>query len=222
MRFLAISDLHGFLPQIEVESDVLLVAGDLVPDNFIGQEWHSKSAQGYWLKNTFSDWCEKAPAKHVVVIAGNHDIVIMNNPGIMKDVNCTYLQDEATEIEGFKIHGTPWTPTFGNWAFMKKDENLFDRWNKIDDDTDILISHGPPKGFCDGVEAWVLGNYEAAGSQTLRDKVSGMSNLKLNVFGHIHEGYGKVDHFGKVFANVSHVNSNYDPVNNPMFFEVTK
>lgn len=224
MRVLAISDLHGWLPKITVEADVLLVAGDLVPDGFNPEfrEYDSKNLKGFWLKNAFSDWCEAAPVKEVIVIAGNHDIVIMNNPGLMKDVNCIYLQDETIERDGLKIHGSPWTPTFGNWAFMKSEKSLVDEWEKIPEDVDILMVHGPANGLVDQTSKFW--GAEHVGSTSMRNRIDygAFPNLKLFVCGHIHPAYGKVEHNGTTFANVSTVNEEYKQVNNPMFFEVTK
>ena len=64
--------------------------------------------------------------------------------------DCIYLQDSGVEIEGFKLWGIPWTPKFYNWAFMKnKGGEIGVVVNKIPNDTDILITHGPPFGRLD-------------------------------------------------------------------------
>jgi len=61
--------------------------------------------------------------------------------------NCTYLEDSSVTIEGYKIHGSPWTPEFCGWAFMLENEkDMLKKWKMIPDDTDILITHGPPYG----------------------------------------------------------------------------
>jgi len=39
------------------------------------------------------------------------------------------------------------TPEFCEWGFMKaRGEPIQEIWNKIPDQTDILITHGPPLG----------------------------------------------------------------------------
>lgn len=234
MRVLAISDIHGWLPKLRGEYDVLLVAGDIVPD-----EWNpeytddppSIAEQASWIRGSFSDWCESAPAKHVVVIAGNHDIPLMRNPGLMDDVACIYLQDESIEIDGKIIHGSPWTPTFGSWAFMKKDAELAEEWDKIPQDVDILMTHGPAWGKCDEATAFAYdpkqklmlpNGFDHVGSSSLAYKLEyGMyPNLALHVFGHIHPAYGIITEGSRTYANVSYVNSGYQPANKPRFFEV--
>lgn len=56
------------------------------------------------------------------------------------------------------------------------------------------------------------------GSSTLMVKVNQLHNLKLHVFGHIHEAYGKIQYTpdSKCYVNASHVNEDYEPVNAPI------
>lgn len=224
MRILAISDIHGYLPNLgSVEADVLIVAGDLVPDGFnptYAAHDEPPKYKAKWLRTHFAEWLNTQNIKYKVVIAGNHDLVLMQNPGIMQDIPCVYLQGDTVEIDGIKFHGSPWTPTFGNWAFMKSDSALTEEWDKIPEDTDVLITHGPPYGYCDTTDPFWGG--EHVGSQTLTNKLlyGNYKNLKLHVFGHIHPAYGKISLGDRTFANVTLVNNKYEPVNQPMFFEV--
>ena len=59
------------------------------------------------------------------------------------------------------------------------------KWDKIPDDTDILITHTPPVGYgdlcCTGVRA---GCVELLNTVRLRVRP------KYHIYGHIHEGYG--------------------------------
>lgn len=228
-RIGALSDIHGYLPEVTTEVDIFLIPGDLVPDEWNPQyaevEKITKSMQGHWLKNGFSDWCENLPAKHVVVIAGNHDAVIMGNPGLMQDVSCIYLQDETIELEGLKIYGAPWTPKFGSWAFMQEDPNLAEKWDRIPEDVDILMTHGPAYGILDQTDEKY--GSEHVGSASLRNKLDygAFPNLKLHVFGHIHPAYGRQelerDNGDPItFANVTHVTPDYVSQNEPMVFDL--
>mgnify|MGYP002477983239 CR=1 FL=1 len=56
-------------------------------------------------------------------------------------------------VEGLKIYGSPWQPEFYDCAFNlpRNGEQLEEKWNAIDVDTDILITHGPAYGECDWV-----------------------------------------------------------------------
>jgi Icc-related predicted phosphoesterase len=89
-----------------------------------------------------------------VFVAGNHDTSIEKGLVAKSDFNdrgIHYLENETIEIEGLKIFGSPYTPTFGyGWSF-NKDRNKLERiWRKaIDEDVDIVIVHGPPRGMLD-------------------------------------------------------------------------
>jgi Icc-related predicted phosphoesterase len=78
-------------------------------------------------------------------------------------------------------------------------------WDMIPLDTDVLITHGPMKGFLDMTVRGV-----STGCPYLLEKSAEMTNLKLFVCGHIHEAYGKFEFpDGGVFVNASTLNFNY-------------
>jgi hypothetical protein len=49
-------------------------------------------------------------------------------------------------IEGVKIYGSPWLPSYHDWAFNleRGGEVLKQKWEQIPNGTDVLITHGPP------------------------------------------------------------------------------
>ena len=225
MKIVATSDLHGHLPEIPA-CDLLLIAGDIVPDNFTpGGQWWTQSDQKQWLRETFDSWLiEDVPAKNVVIIGGNHDYPFKNS-GIGNTLDgCFYLEDKLAVINGLRIYGTPWVPTFGRWAFMKDDNYLAEHWRKIPRDIDILITHGPPWGFGDLVghyepelEKYSMEKAEHVGSKSLADQLwyDEWPNLKLHVFGHIHSQYGMYNMKDVPLYNCSYVNYEYKPTNAP-------
>jgi hypothetical protein len=91
------------------------------------------------------------------VIAGNHDWAFQETPALAREAltNAVYLEDCGVEIEGVRFLGSPWTPTFMDWAFMlERGKALCDKWALIPDNTDDhLRNHGflhepaPNKGF---------------------------------------------------------------------------
>ena len=222
-----IADLHGHYPKLE-GGDLLIVAGDLT-----AKDTHEEHLEiGTWMK--------KQAYKKKVVIAGNHDNYMYENipykmtlqiPGM----GCEYLCDSGTEFEGLKIWGSPWTKTFPGMnphckAFTcDTEEELAEKWALIPEDTDILITHGPPYGIMDAVhrEVFCGGRGGWVGSESLLGKVFRI-RPKLHVFGHIHEGYGRYNHTPRegssenlgitpvTFVNCSHVNERYKPVNKPV------
>ncbi len=90
-----------------------------------------------------------------IFVAGNHDWLFETNNRFrpkFADKTIIYLQDSSVEIEGLKIYGSPWQPRFFDWAFnLNRGAELAEKWKLIPDDTDILITHGPPNGILDEV-----------------------------------------------------------------------
>jgi Icc-related predicted phosphoesterase len=209
-RVAAISDLHGFLPEIP-RCDVLVVGGDLCP-----VEDHALDHQRWWLENPFSEWLRQIDAGTVVGIAGNHDFVAQSDPELMRALPWTYLVDETVEAAGLRVHGSPWTPTFMDWAFMRDEDDLASVWAAIPDDVEVLVTHGPPFGYGDLAVHGVN-----CGSTTLVERLPQLERLGLHVFGHIHEGGGSIDRFGSTtVANVSHVDFDYRPARGATVFEL--
>lgn len=183
------ADLHGRLPKIP-PCDLLILAGDIgLTPRF----------------DKYQAWVNKVPAKEVVVIGGNMDRMICEW-GYPPDTRGHYLEDSGIELFDFKIWGTPWTPPFvGEW---NADEDFLEAmFAAIPDDTDILVSHGPPFGFGDqpkgkgsrkrwtdlrdaGVHDPMLGRH--VGSTALRARLDHI-HPRLVVCGHIHASYGQYD-----------------------------
>jgi hypothetical protein len=155
--------------------------------------------------------------KHIVFIAGNHDKCFEQSPNIRnmipdrtaKGGRIHYLQDEAVLMDGVKFWGSPWQPEFCGWAFnLPRGEPLRRKWSCIPENTDILITHGPPSGIFD-----TNGMDERMGCEDLRRRVE-VIRPKLHVFGHNHSGYG-MNHRtlpGTTFINASTCNERYEPV----------
>ena len=194
MIIYALSDIHGFLPKVP-ECDICIIAGDFCP-----KFNHNIGMQHCWLDTNFRTWLNEIPAKHIVGIAGNHDLIYEYQPTFVpKGLNWTYLQDESTIIEGIKIHGTPYQTKFGNWPFMKTEEELDILWKDMPA-CDILVVHGPPMGAGDWSR--FRKTPERAGSITLAKK---LEQLKIQwcICGHIHENYGTYKLGATKVANVA-------------------
>src|SRR5438552_1874538 len=84
----------------------------------------------------------RLPHHHKVVIAGNHDFCFERNPEAARPRlrHAVYLQDQALEVEGLRLYGSPWQPWFFDWAFnLQRGEPLRAKWAQIPEGTDILI-----------------------------------------------------------------------------------
>lgn len=188
------------------EGDLLLIGGDICPVRD-----HSLARQEVWCWDTFRPWLESLNFDKIVGIAGNHDFVAEKSPSIMYDLPWEYLCDESVEYGDHLIHGTPWTPTFGPWAFMADEKELYYKWQGIKDDTTILLSHGPMAGYGGNTDRGI-----DAGSTTMRKRIEELEKLRFHVFGHIHEAFGDYERYPEnrpwvLHANVSFVDLRYTP-----------
>lgn len=204
MRLVLLSDTHTMHNQVKVpDGDVLVFAGDAT---FTGK-------RDQWVE--FLYWLRRLPHEHKVFIAGNHDF--NSNHFCTTNEYFTYLDNSGTEIDGVKFWGSPITPTFGMWAHMAdRGEAIRKHWDAIPNDTDVLITHGPPYGFLDQVAPHL--NTEHLGCEDLRNAVWRIQP-RIHIFGHIHGGYGEHIFGGTYFCNASVVNEAYRVVNSPRIVE---
>ncbi len=64
MRIVALSDQHGFLPDVPT-CDLLIVAGDVCPDRFGPfMAVHDPYQQQVWFDRTVRPWLAATPATH--------------------------------------------------------------------------------------------------------------------------------------------------------------
>jgi len=225
MKIIFISDTHTKHEGLKIEPcDILIHSGDF-------------SNRGSIIDFTkFINWFDKQPAKHKIFIAGNHDFCFENdNKNFCLDKlknykNIHYLQDSSIIIDGINIYGSPWTPYFYNWAFngrtkdyqaTNKNPWLREICDKIPNNTDILITHGPPRGILDLLDSFGSNPGENVGCEYLLNKVNEVKP-KYHVFGHIHEGYGIREQDGITFINASVLNSRYELVNKPIIYNIFK
>ena len=108
-----------------------------------------------------------------------------------------------------KIYGSPQTPSFGmGWAFNKKRDKMHEHWQKIPEDVDIIVTHGPPKGILD-LSHDRDNQLERCGDEALRKRIIQIKP-RLVCFGHIHNnedivnaGTMKLSNYDTVFSNGS-------------------
>ncbi len=211
MKIIACADLHGYLPKDIPECDLLILAGDICP-HFDKKAGTPKdiTGQAAWLDTIVRGWLGKQPAKAIVTIWGNHDFVGLRSDLVPK-LPWILLEDSVVRFQRFMIYGTPWTPTFFDWAFMNDEEDLVKRFAQIPEGMDILVSHGPPRYCCDRLDSG-----ERTGSKALFDRLRTMEKPpKAVVCGHIHvgRGYGFInrDDGGVPVWNVASLDERYMP-----------
>jgi predicted phosphohydrolase len=191
VRIVAVADTHTFqgdLKQVP-DGDVFIHAGDLLRGGTFDE------------LRLVLPWLQSLPHRHKIVVAGNHDRCFeWNRDASVAALGAgfTYLEDSAAVIDGVRFWGSPWQPEFNNWAFnLPRGEPLAAKWRLIPPDTDVLITHGPPRGIGDH-----FGADEREGCDDLLQAVLRVRPL-LHLFGHIHQDGGCWRAHDTCFANVT-------------------
>ena len=216
MKLVCMADNHGQFDGLEIpDGDVFIHAGDF-------SNWGTVKEA-----HQFACWLDDLPHERKIVVPGNHDRFAQECPigflQIMSDVRGLHvLKDTSCMIDDVLFFGSPYTPEFCNWSFMYPRGRGHEHWDKIPAGTNVLITHGPPYGRLDfvnqpdGMHAEYRRDRDHVGCNELRNRVQELQNvksnyphhmdLKLHVFGHIHECGGQVEPGGygeTTFANVS-------------------
>lgn len=238
MRIVCISDTHS-LHKIMDETnplpkgDILIHAGDCTN---VGKQ-HEVEDFIYWFQN-IKGFDTK------IFIAGNHDFAFEHknqvrhkteydwihnliNEENLSQSDCVYLEDSHFTIESpefnrpIKFYGSPWQPEFYNWAFNlpRNGWELETKWNDIPNDTDVLITHGPPYGVLDFVRNNRKRGLEFVGCEQLMFRVEHLKPL-LHVFGHIHDAYGVSKGKDTLYVNASTCNDRYVPLHAPIVIDL--
>lgn len=216
MKIVALSDTHNQHRHVKVpDGDVLVHSGDI---SLWGHSVHMRD---------FNEWLGTLPHAHKIVISGNHDTYLQggrNHTSLVRArellSNATYLQDEEVIIDGVKFYGTPWQPWFGDWAFTLKravDRRL--KWKKIPEDTDVLITHGPPFGILDDASPPDVEIPDHCGCEELTKFVEKI-RPQIHIFGHIHISYGICKNEHTKFVNAALCNHEYKPVRKPLVIDL--
>lgn len=209
-KIVLLSDTHNRHEQIRVpDGDVLIHAGDATVRGTV------EEIAG------FNRWFARQPHKHKIFVAGNHDWLFETNPRVAEsllDDKIIYLRDSEAEIANLKIYGSPWTPRFFDWAFnANRGAEMREKWERIPETVDVLITHGPPHGILDRVAR--LDSFENTGCEELRERVE-VIKPRLHVFGHIHEDFGSVEKIGVKFINAANCDIDYTPRNPPFVVDL--
>jgi predicted phosphohydrolase len=219
-KITAISDTHSKHTHISGDlpgGDILIHAGD-----FMNSGWNEMEAILFFK---WFDAIDNYDTK--IFIAGNHDRWAQNNSEEFKGIlsgykTIEYLQDDRVDLwdqedQQLVIYGSPWQPEFFNWAFNlpRHGEEMKARWDAIPNDTDILITHGPPFGYLD-----IPGGQSTlrVGCEMLRERVEAFKP-KIHVFGHIHGSAGYYFNGHTHFINAAVLNEQYRYANLPLTVE---
>lgn len=203
MKIVALSDTHGQHRTMKnlPDGDVLVFAGDM------GVHGTMPELQD------FATWFADFPHEHKIMIAGNHDFCFDHTRQkedcreLLEEKGIIYLEEETVTIEGVKFYGSPFSNTFDQYVFCQG-------FGDIPEDTDVLLTHGPPEGRNDYLE-----DYGHIGSEELREEVDEFVCPRAHIYGHVHEQHGNSED-GVDSFNVSVTDVDYNRVFKPVVFEV--
>ena len=134
-----------------------------------------------------------------------HKIILLNDSGII-------LKDMSDPTINIRVWGSPIQPEFNNFAFnCQRGADIKRQWDLIPNNTEILITHCPPYGILD--EVVQIGGFpysppNLVGCQDLLNKIK-ETNVKLSVFGHIHEARGIIYKDLVTYVNASSLDRRY-------------
>jgi hypothetical protein len=184
LRFVCMSDTHNEISKISIPyGDVFVHCGDAVN--------HRTSARD--LIN-FNQFVGQLPHKYKLFISGNHCVCLNpQQPERSQKLlsNMTYIQDQLVDIEGVRIYGSPWRPKRGCFyraeAFGYDSKHIReDKWSKIPDDIDFLLTHGPPYSIRD----YNHSTRDHLGCPDLLDEIVTRIRPRIHLFGHMHSCHG--------------------------------
>jgi predicted phosphohydrolase len=189
VRIVAVADTHLFHGELVVpDGDVFVHAGDMCRGGDLAE-----------LEEA-ARFLASLPHRTKVVVAGNHDWALSDEPEAAREVlaGLVYLEDGGATIDGVRFWGSPWQPAYNDWAFnLPRGEALAAKWAQIPEGTEVLVTHGPPLGKGDGSS--VSGRH---GCADLLARVRAV-RPRLHVFGHIHEDGGAWDGDGTTYVNAT-------------------
>lgn len=219
MKAWIISDTHGLHDKLVIPLvDMVIHAGD-------AGTYKNPSMNVNGVLD-FLAWYRHLGIPNKILIAGNHDGSIEKGliPKSAFD-GIHYLQHEAKTIAGLKFFGSPYTPSFNDWAFNISRNQLEQYWKDIPEDTDILVTHGPPKGILD-LTMDQDGHPFQCGCKALWNRVKRIQP-KFQIFGHIHEeadfpnaAMMNVNGLKTTFINAAVVNLQYQICNNGFVIDI--
>jgi hypothetical protein len=164
----------------------------------------------------FINWFEQQNYIYKLLIPGNHDWDMERNFPYWLDEcsrrGITLLNDSGTIIDGINVWGSPVQPWFHDWAYNRhRGASIKAHWDLIPKNTEIIITHGPPAHILDDVPShrWQA-EPEFTGCEDLLAKIL-ETDIKLHIFGHIHENRGVLYQDNRAFVNACSLNRMYFP-----------
>jgi Icc-related predicted phosphoesterase len=181
MKVWHISDTHSQHDQLIVPEgiDTVIHSGD-------ASNWKDPYRNESELR-AFIDWFAALPVPNKIFVPGNHDTSLekgLITRATIEGLGIRLLINEEVTIEGLRVWGSPFTPRYGDWSYMKDRGTINRIWDNIPEGLDILITHGPPYGVLDATYDH-HNKVELVGCSALRKRVA-KAHPRFMLFGHVH------------------------------------
>lgn len=202
MKIWFISDTHNEHLGLQVPNvDLVVHCGD--------ESTHGKATMNEPEARSFFDWFSGLDIATKVFVPGNHSTAVEQGLIHAEEYpHVRFLIHDSMHWNGLKLFGSPFTPRFFDWAYMKKRTQLDVVWQSIPEDVDILITHGPPKGVLDLTHDNDSKALIQVGCSALRRHVDDRIRPRIHAFGHLHDergisNYGMFNRGATQFINCS-------------------
>lgn len=218
MKIAHISDSHGFHDHIDIDkdTDIVIFTGDC-------SNSRNLAVNSNEVLN-FLNWYSRLEVANKIMISGNHDVSIYHKYISKKDITdlgITYLENEHVKLCGLKFFGSPVTPSFNNWAWNVARHKTSNYWDMIENDTDVILCHGPCRYILDNAIDFENGKVIHVGCKSLLNKVLEIG-CPLFLHGHLHNNkncfnYGTYFNGKTTFSNASMLNHNNKDFNEVIY-----
>ena len=207
MRIVIVSDTHNLHRNLgRLNGDVLIHCGDMF-DMFDNAEASIDAMDSWFGEQDFAV---------VLCTGGNHDTELQSaleySPQPFR--NAVYLEGDSYVHNGLKFWGAPWTPDLPGHAFYKSAREIKAAWTEIPADTDVLITHTPPRSILD-----VSSSGATLGCAALLGAVTRI-RPQVHCFGHVHHSRGMKVQDETRYINASSVGRNVNGTHPATFIEI--
>jgi hypothetical protein len=150
-------------------------------------------------------------------VPGNHESRAISSEWRDQITGAVVLLNNGIELAELKIWGSPITPKDLGGFGPSTPEELERLYARIPDGTDLIITHGPPRGILDGAS-------EPGGPQGCPQLLAAAHRVKplVHVFGHVHRGYGLMHSAETLFVNAALAGPGYALSHKPIAISIAR
>lgn len=186
MNITHVSDIHGnvaCLANVYWHTDIWVFNGDVFP-TLNPREYDAEVRyQRAWFRRNASAFRAAIGKARVLSVRGNHDFTSLAYCMREHGIDANDIDYDGVPYGGHLFAGFEGIPaTTGLWTTEASDATL-DALSRraLASGADVLVTHAPPYGILDA----------GLGIRPLADRLKGEHDVKVHLFGHIHEHAGQ-------------------------------